>query len=126
MTKKETDQKVKSVADKIAKEYKPEKIILFGSFAWGEPNEDSDIDLLVVKKSDRSNLEMMRDIHKIISDRGEAADVLVYTPEQLEKSINKNKNLFLEDILRNGKVIYANPKSGLAIALPKRQLKILH
>ena len=40
--------KIREVADKIALEYQPEKIILFGSFAWGTPNKDSDIDLFIV------------------------------------------------------------------------------
>ena len=43
-------QKLKEITDKIVKEYKPEKIILFDSYAWGKPQEWSDIDLFVVKK----------------------------------------------------------------------------
>ena len=47
MSKKEIDKKIAEITDKIVKEFKPEKIILFGSYAWGKPNKDSDIDLLV-------------------------------------------------------------------------------
>jgi predicted nucleotidyltransferase len=39
------------LAERIQSRYRPEKIILFGSYAWGKPNKDSDIDLLIIKKS---------------------------------------------------------------------------
>ncbi|KKQ21622.1 MAG: hypothetical protein A3G45_02780 [Candidatus Staskawiczbacteria bacterium RIFCSPLOWO2_12_FULL_37_15] len=106
MTKQETEQKIKSISDKIVAEYKPEKIILFGSFAWGNPTKDSDIDLLVVKKSNKSTLEMMRDIYEIIFDKGEAVDVVAYTPEQLEKR-KKIGDPFVLNIINNGKILYA-------------------
>ena len=44
------EKEIKKIAEKIAKEYKPEKIILFGSYAWGKPGPNSDVDLFVVKK----------------------------------------------------------------------------
>ncbi len=40
----DTKRKIKAIADRIAREYRPEKIYLFGSYAWGEPHEDSDLD----------------------------------------------------------------------------------
>lgn len=105
MTKQEADQKIQNVVDKIAKEYKPEKIFLFGSFAWGKPDKNSDIDLFVVKKSSKSTLEMIKDIYNIIFDEGEAVDVLVYTPEQLEKR-KKIGDPFVFKIINNGKLLY--------------------
>jgi len=53
-------------------------------------------------------------------------DILVYTPEEVEKSINEYKNLFIEDILRHGKVLYAKQEKPFIITLPKRPLNILH
>lgn len=47
MRKKVIMKKIQEVADKIAREFKPEKIILFGSWAWGKPNEDSDRDFVL-------------------------------------------------------------------------------
>lgn len=105
MTEKEINQKIKNVVDEIVKEYKPEKIILFGSFAWGKPTKDSDIDLFVVKKSDKSTLEMTKDVYEIIFDKGEAVDVLVYTPDQLEKR-KKLGDYFVLNIINNGKLLY--------------------
>ncbi|MEK7658313.1 MAG: nucleotidyltransferase domain-containing protein [Patescibacteria group bacterium] len=105
MTEQENEQKIKSIVDKITEEYKPEKIFLFGSFAWGNPTKDSDIDLFVVKKSDKSTLEMMKDVYNIIFEKGEAVDVLVYTPEQLEKR-KKIGDPFILKIINNGKLLY--------------------
>ncbi|MDP2741495.1 MAG: nucleotidyltransferase domain-containing protein [bacterium] len=127
MTKQEIDQKIKNVADKIAVEYKPEKIILFGSFAWGNPTEDSDVDLFIVKRSKKKRADRGRELSsKLFGYEFPAMDILIYTPEEVEKSINEYKNLFIEDILRHGKVLYAKQKNAFIIALPKRPLNILH
>jgi predicted nucleotidyltransferase len=48
---------VSQIVDKIIREYQPKKIILFGSYAYGEPNEDSDIDLLIVKNTDKKPID---------------------------------------------------------------------
>lgn len=56
--KEEIKEKIQPAIDKIVKEFQPEKIILFGSWAWGEPEYDSDADLLVVKDSKRSRFEL--------------------------------------------------------------------
>ena len=102
-----TQEKIKNVADKIAKEYKPEKIILFGSYAWGVPTEDSDVDLLVIKDSKQLGREIAREINESIYPRLFPLDILAYTPSEVEKKINQDRNLFIEDVVNNGKVLYA-------------------
>ena len=98
--------KLAGIVKQIVAEYDPEKIILFGSFAWGKPTEYSDFDLLVIKNSDKSNFEMVRDIYRIIFKKGESVDILVYTPEQLERR-KKLNDPFVLDIINNGKLLYA-------------------
>ena len=120
------EEKINEIKDKIVREYKPEKIILFGSFAWGEPHEDSDVDLLVVMESNKPRIERQREVLGMIYSSDVPIDVLVHTPEELEESINKKGNLFLEDIVRNGKVLYVKPKSMFTIMLPHRPLVVLH
>ena len=121
-----TEQKISEVAEKIAKEYQPEKIILFGSYAWGKPTEDSDIDFFILKETDLPLPKRIEAVDRIFSRREFPMDFLVYTPEQTEKSVNEHKNLFIEDILRHGKILYSNSKSAFTINLPKRPLTILH
>jgi len=120
-----TSQKIQEVADKIAKEYQPEKIILFGSYAWGTPHKDSDVDLFVIKETENSRITA-REINRSIFPRPFAIDLIVHTSKEAEKSVNENKNLFIEDILRHGKVLYSNSKSAFDMKLPKRPLTILH
>ena len=101
-----TQEKIREVADKIVKEYKPEKIILFGSYAWGKPGLDSDVDLFIVKKTNRSSREIAREISQAIFPRQFPLDILVYTPSEVERKIKEDRNLFIEDIINNGEVLY--------------------
>lgn len=99
-------EEIQKVADKIAKEFKPEKIILFGSWAWGKPHKDSDVDLFIVKKTENTR-ESAREIDGSICPRPFAIDILVYRPEQVERR-KKLGDFFVNDILTKGKVLYAN------------------
>lgn len=125
MDKAAVEQKLKEIIDKIVKEYQPEKIILFGSWAWGEPGPDSDVDLFIVKRSEKLRLDRERELQALLSPRQIPIDLLVYTPEEVEKSISKNHNLFVEDIWRNGKVLYTEPESVFVVTLPERPLTVL-
>jgi len=98
-------EKIKEVSQKIAKEFKPEKIILFGSWAWGEPSPDSDVDLLVIKKAD-DNRKLAREIDGSIFPRPFPLDLIVYGPEQVEQRKRRGDS-FINDILTKGKVLYA-------------------
>ena len=109
------EQKIQEIVQKIVKEYRPEKIILFGSWAWGEPHEDSDIDLLVVMESDKPRIERQREIKNLIDPSGIPVDILVHTSRELEESINKKRNLFLEDIVYNGKALYTKPDFRISL-----------
>lgn len=99
-----TREKIKEVADKIVREFHPEKIILFGSFAWGKPNEDSDIDLFIVKETDNTR-EFAREVDKSFFSRDFSMDIIVYTPEQVEKR-KKTNDLFIKEIFTHGKFLY--------------------
>lgn len=100
-----TTEQIQAVADKIAKEFKPEKIILFGSYAWGKPHRDSDIDLCVVKDT-RDARDLARRIDSALSPRIFPIDLLVYTPSTLKEKIEEDRNLFLEDVVNNGHILY--------------------
>lgn len=117
------ENKIQKIVGTIVQESQPEKIILFGSWAWGQPNEESDLDLLVVQDSGQPRLQREREIRKLLYPFGIPMDVLVFTPEELEKSINEDRNLFLEDIVRNGRILFERP--GFNIPLFHRPAEIL-
>jgi len=100
-----TQQKIKEVTEKIIKEYNPEKIILFGSHAWGKPHRDSDVDLLVIKET-RNSLRLSRDIDGALFPRLFPLDLLVFTPRQVRERESMG-DFFIQDILSKGKVLYA-------------------
>jgi len=99
------EKKIKEVTDKIVADFRPEKIILFGSYAWGKPGPDSDVDLFIIKSTDRSTREVAREIDGSIFPRPFPIDFIVYTPEQVEKW--RDVDFFIRNIFTKGKVLYA-------------------
>ncbi|HIE00775.1 MAG TPA: nucleotidyltransferase domain-containing protein [Thiotrichaceae bacterium] len=95
------------VVRKLSKDYEPEQMILFGSYAYGEPTTNSDIDLLIIKDSAESPLKRWTRVRKLVSDlrRGFAFSPLVVTPSELEKRLKKG-DPFFKDIMNNGKKLY--------------------
>ena len=106
MTRQDIDRKIKNISDKIAMEYKPEKIILFGSFAWGKPTKDSDIDLLIVKKAEKSSRKLAQEIDNSLFEREMPIDILVYSPKYLEERLSLG-DFFIKKIIKDGKLLYA-------------------
>lgn len=103
MTEEQIRVKIKEVAESIGKKFQPEKIILFGSYAWGEPGPDSDVDLFVIKETDDTR-KTSREISRLIFPRPFPLDIIVYKPEQAEKA--QKKDFFIRNILQNGQLLY--------------------
>ncbi len=101
-----TENKIKEVAEKIGKKFQPEKIILFGSWAWGNPNDQSDVDLCIIQDTEQSIREVGRAIDDFVFPRPFPLDVIVYTPEQVERALAKG-DFFITAIVSKGKVLYA-------------------
>ena len=100
-----TDSKIKEISDKIAKGFAPERIILFGSQAWGQTTEDSDVDLFIIKDTNERRVDRAREVRKIIWGMGVPVDILVYTPEEVKKRLLL-EDFFIQDIVTKGKVLY--------------------
>jgi uncharacterized protein len=87
---------------------KPEQIILFGSYAYGEPNEDSDVDLLViVSQSDEPRYRRARRAYKALRGIGIATDVIVMTSEEVKRKINVRSSL-IHRAIHDGRVLYGS------------------
>lgn len=97
---------INEIRDKIVREYKPEKIILFGSYAWGKPHEWSDVDLFIVKKSKKRRIEREYELRmKLIDDNFPPMDLLIYTPKEVEKRFEIG-DFFIQDIFSKGIILY--------------------
>lgn len=104
--KKITPQLLDEITRRIAETVGPEKIILFGSHAWGEPGESSDIDLFViVPHSDERSYRRARQIYVCLRGIGVAVDVIVQTRDEVERSKNVATSL-VKAILEKGRVLY--------------------
>lgn len=97
-------KEIQKIVNQIVKNYKPEKIILFGSFAYGIPKENSDVDLVVIKKTKKRFGSRLFEVVKFIKSKM-GTDILVYTPEEWEKGLKKN-HYFLKEIEQEGKLVY--------------------
>ena len=90
---------------RIARELRPEKIILFGSYAYGNPTPDSDVDLLVVMKTKALRKERFLTVSRLLRPRPFAVDIIVKTPQEIRTAI-KSGDFFIEEIYTQGKVLY--------------------
>jgi predicted nucleotidyltransferase len=97
---------IKDVAERIGRAANAERVILFGSYARGQPTENSDVDFLVVADSDLPPFKRSRGLYGLIKPHPFAMDILVYTPAEIEKE-SKCWLSFTSTILREGKVLYA-------------------
>ena len=104
-----TYEKIQSVADHIAREFKPNRIILFGSYARGEGNENSDVDLFVEMQPVGSHREQCIAIRTSLWQNFKPwpfpMDIVVYRPEETEEW-QKSVNSFASAVLRDGKTLY--------------------
>jgi predicted nucleotidyltransferase len=94
------DQVVEQIVDKL----KPQKIILFGSYARGNPRPESDVDMLVVMDTSLKEVQQAIQICQQIEYRF-GLDLIVHTPKYLSERV-KMGDWFLRDVLKEGKVIY--------------------
>jgi len=92
----------------LVAEYQPERIILFGSYAYGEPDRASDIDLLILKETDKSFPKRWAEVCELAAEIVGTIPFspLVITPAELEKRCAKGDQFFKE-ILTKGEVLYA-------------------
>jgi uncharacterized protein len=106
-----TMAEIQKFADQIAREFKPERIILFGSYAYGTPHDGSDIDLLVVMPLEGSPLDKAIEIlRKLRPTFG--IDLLVRSPEELKQRLEWN-DFFLREVVEKGKLLYDAAYAGV-------------
>jgi len=104
------EEVIKKIVDILIKEYHPDKIILFGSYLYGKPTEDSDVDLLIIKETDkkrRVEIDRFVEVQSLIYSEEARIPVspIVLTKEELEERLSIGDD-FIEEIITKGKVLY--------------------
>jgi predicted nucleotidyltransferase len=105
-------RQIRSVAQRIGREFRPERVILFGSHAYGRPTPDSDVDLLVIMPVRGNPLDKAAEIRRQVRPPF-PTDLAVRTPAEVRRRLRWN-DFFLKEIIEKGKVLYesAYPRVG--------------
>jgi predicted nucleotidyltransferase len=99
------EQNLPQAIDRIVRELRPEKIILFGSYAYGDPTPDSDVDLLVIMETELPKRQRSWEVARLLIPRPFPVDVLVRTPEEIQHAFATG-DFFIQEIVSKGKVLY--------------------
>jgi uncharacterized protein len=94
---------IEEFAKKVGETFGPEKIILFGSYAYGQPHEDSDVDLLLIyadEKMPRQPLRVRSTLHP-----GFPLDVIIRSESEIDRRLSFNDS-FVSEMIERGKVLY--------------------
>ena len=95
--------KIKKYCAKIAQEFRPKSIVLFGSYAYGQPTADSDVDLMIIlshRKGTHPSLEIRRRV-----SAGFPVDILVRAPEEIARRLTEGDS-FITEVMTKGRVLY--------------------
>jgi predicted nucleotidyltransferase len=101
---------IRRFARQVAERFQPEKIILFGSYAYGTPHADSDVDILVIMPA-RNQIDQAVRISVAI-DPPFPLDIIVRTPHNMRWRLAEGDS-FLQEITTQGKVLYEAPHTGV-------------
>lgn len=103
---------IEATCDDIVREFSPQKVILFGSYAYGTPTEDSDVDLLVVMEIPQSQTRRQAvEIRQRIPRRFRM-DLIVRSPEEIAYRVAHN-DWFLREATQLGQVLYQSTDDGM-------------
>ena len=93
------------VTRRLAEALQPERIVLFGSQAYGRPSPESDVDLLIVMNSDERPAARAARVSRLLRPRPFPIDALVRTPEEIKHRLEMGDQ-FIRMILERGRVLY--------------------
>jgi uncharacterized protein len=97
--------KINEIVNRIAIQFNPVMIILFGSYAAGNPTNSSDLDLLIIKDTNLPYHKRSFDIHKALIGLMVPIDILVYTQNEFEQERNESSS-FLNSAIKTSKILY--------------------
>jgi predicted nucleotidyltransferase len=110
MTTRKGEARIRQVVGDL-RAYQPERVYLFGSWARGEADDLSDLDIVVIKRTAAPFFERLMDVGRLLRAGTGGVDVLVYTPDEFA-AMQREGNAFAEMIVEEGRLIYAPEKEG--------------
>jgi predicted nucleotidyltransferase len=101
-----TEEIVSEIVRRIVTALHLERVILFGSYAYGTPSDNSDVDLLVILETDARPADRYLAVSRLIRPRLFPLDILVKTPDEITQALAKGDS-FICEIVTQGRVLYA-------------------
>jgi predicted nucleotidyltransferase len=98
---------LREIAQKVVHAFRPKNIILFGSYAYGKPTSDSDLDLLIVMETRDRPAERIRKVSDLFDPRPLPMDFIVLTPGEMRRRL-RGFDPFLEEVLDKGQMLYGS------------------
>ena len=102
---------IRRVTRQVVEQFHPQKVILFGSYAYGQPTEDSDVDLLVVMPTEENPLHTAARISAAV-DHPFPLDLLVIRPSDLVVALQE-QNIFETEVVKKGVILYEAEDQGV-------------
>ena len=103
-----TAKALNEITRRIVTNLHPEKIILFGSYGYGKPTDDSDVDLLVIMETGGRPADRYLAVSRLIRPRPFPLDILVKTPAEIAQALEEG-DFFIREIVTQGQVLYERP-----------------
>lgn len=97
-------QKIQAFVDEVARRFVPERVVLFGSYAYGQPNADSDVDLLIIMRHQGPGAEQAAHIRRTVR-AGFPMDLIVRSPATIRQRV-KMGDSFVREIMEKGQVLH--------------------
>jgi predicted nucleotidyltransferase len=104
-----TLEQIQVFARRVGEEFSPQRVILFGSYAYGQPTPDSDVDLLVITPFEGSSVKKSVEIRLKLRPPF-PMDLVVRTPEKIRERLEMGDG-FMREIITNGKTLYEAKRS---------------
>jgi len=95
---------IQKYCDAVVREFHPQKIVLFGSYAYGQPTADSDVDLMIIMPFQGSGVRQAAQI-RARCDAPFPLDLVVRKPAFIEERL-RERDMFIELVMERGRVLY--------------------
>ena len=100
-----TEEALQAMVHRLVTELHPHKIVLFGSYSYGTPTADSDVDLLVIMDTTARPVDRYLRVSRLLRPRPFPLDLLVKTPEEIAQALAR-EDAFVQEITTRGRVLY--------------------
>ena len=100
-----TEEGLGEIVRRLVSELAPQKIVLFGSYVYGNPSPDSDVDLLVILGTQARPVDRYLSVSRLLRPRPFPLDILVNTPDEIQQALERGDG-FISELITLGRVLY--------------------